>query len=261
MSAANDAPAATRDVRRRRGSAAAEIPTVVGYTLRACLPARRLIGLGLLVVAALLFGLIGRALPNDVPFGFGDVANAGLFALVLPLAGLVVGDAVLGAEIRRGTFHFTWLTPVPRWRIAVGRWIGGTIVLVVTIAPAFFLAGVIAGTVRGGLAAAAGGALGASAYVAVLMAIGATFRRAAAVSLAVVFLGERLLGTALAGIAQWSPQWEAAAVFTKWTGKLANHADIPVGTGAVIRLLIITAIGLGLTTWRLRKLKLAGGSD
>jgi ABC-type transport system involved in multi-copper enzyme maturation permease subunit len=234
---------------------------LVTYTWRACLPFRRLVGLGLLVVAALLFGLIGASLPGRPPNAFADVANHGLFGLVLPLAGLVVGDAVMGAEVRKGTFHFTWLSPVPRWKIAVGRWIGGTAVLAVTMGPAFALAGVIAGTSRGGLAAAAGAVLGCSAYVAVLMAVGATFRRAAAVSLALVFLGERLLGTVLSGIAQWSPQWEGAGVFTGWSDHVPSRDGIPTGSGAVLRLVVITAIGLGLTTWRLRKLKLAGPGD
>ncbi|MEY2478061.1 MAG: type transport system permease protein [Actinomycetota bacterium] len=234
---------------------------IVEYTLRACLPLRRLIGLGLLMVAALLFGLVGRAVEDSPAGAFATVANSGLFGLVLPLAGLVVGDAVLGAEVRKGTFHFTWLSPVARWRITVGRWIAGTGVIAVTIAPAFLVAGLIAGTRQGGWAAAAGGALGGSAYVAVLMAVGATFRRAAAVSLALVFLGERLLGTVLSGVAQWSPQWEGAAVFTAWSDGVSSRDGIPTGAGAVIRLVLITALGLALTTWRLRKLKLAGPGD
>lgn len=204
---------------------------------------------------------VRRRRGRSVPAPLLIPAVVGVVFLVLPLAGLVVGDAVLGAEVRKGTFHFTWLSPVSRWRIAVGRWIGGTAVLVATIAPAFLLAGVISGTPRGGLAAAAGGALGGAAYVAVLMAVGATFRRAAAVSLALVFLGERLLGTVLTGVAQWSPQWEGAAVFTRWAGNVAPRTGIPAGWGAVIRLVLITAIGLGLATWRLRKLKLAGPGD
>lgn len=234
---------------------------LVTYTWRACLPPRRLVGLGLLVVASLLFGLIGSAVRDDPANAFAHVGSGGLFGLVLPLAGLVVGDAVMGAEVRKGTFHFTWLSPTARWKIAVARWFAGTVVLAVTIAPAFFLAGVIAGTARGGAAAAAGAVLGGSAYVAVLMAVGATFRRAAAVSLALVFLGERLLGTVLSGVAQWSPQWEAGAVFTGWSDRVSSRGGIPSGGGAVVRLLLITAIGLAVTSWRLDKLKLAGPDD
>ena len=75
-----------------------------------------------------------------------DPRPGGLFTLVLPLASLVVGDAVLGAEVRKGTFHFTWLSPVPRWQIAVGRWLGGWSLVALTVAPAFALAAVIAGS-------------------------------------------------------------------------------------------------------------------
>jgi ABC-type transport system involved in multi-copper enzyme maturation permease subunit len=237
------------------------VTALVLYTWRACLPLRRLVGLGLLIAASLLFGLIGSVVDDAPHAAFATVANGGLFGLVLPLAGLVVGDAVMGSEVRKGTFHFTWLSPVPRWQIALGRWLGGTAVLAAALAPAFLLAGLIAGTVRGGWAAAAGAVLGGSAYIALLMAVGATFRRAAAVSLALVFLGERLLGTVLSGIAQWSPQWVGAAVFTGYSFDVPDRSGVPSGTGGVVRLVVITAIGLGLTTWRLRKLKLAGPGD
>ena len=97
--------------------------------------------------------------------------------------------------------------------------------------------------------------------MAVLMAVGATFRRAAAVSLALVFLGERLLGTVLSGVAQWSPQWVGAAVFTGYSFDVPDREGVPSGGWGVVRLVLITLIGLGLSTWRLRKLKLAGPDD
>ena len=58
----------------------------------------------------------------------------------------IIGDSVLGAEVRAGTFHFTWLSPTPTWQIVLGRWVGGSFVALVTIAPAAALAAVIAGT-------------------------------------------------------------------------------------------------------------------
>ena len=68
-----------------------------------------------------------------------------IFGLVMPIAALVIGDAVLGAEVRAGTFHFTWLSPAPTWQIVLGRWLGGSLVALVTIAPAAALAAVVAG--------------------------------------------------------------------------------------------------------------------
>ena len=95
---------------------------------------------------ALLFGLLAHAV-DDTPTerAFANVAAEGIFALVMPIAALVIGDAVLGAEVRAGTFHFTWLSPAPTWQIVLGRWLGGSIVALVTIAPACALAAVVAG--------------------------------------------------------------------------------------------------------------------
>jgi ABC-type transport system involved in multi-copper enzyme maturation permease subunit len=228
--------------------------------LQACLPVRRLIGIGLLCAAAVLLGLAARPLQELPDDAFALIAKGGLFSLVLPLAGLLVGDAVLGAEVRRGTFHFTWLSPVPVSRIAMARWIGGSLVLIATIAPAFALAAFVAGAPDSAVPAAAGAALGSVAYVAVLEAIGAAFRRAAVISLALVFLLERLLGTALDGIAQWSPQWVGLSAYTGWAPDVSSRSGVPSGGGAAVRLLLITVVGLALATWRLRKITLASGS-
>ena len=56
--------------------------------------------------------------------GFSNVAAEGIFGLMVPIAALVIGDAVLGAELHAGTFHFTWRSPGPTWELVVGRWSG-----------------------------------------------------------------------------------------------------------------------------------------
>ena len=237
---------------------------VVGYTLRACLPTKRRLGLAALCAAALLFGLLGRTtLFYDAYRSFARPAAFGLFGLVLPLAALVVGDAVLGAEVRKATFHFTWLSPTSLVTIAVGRWLAGWLMLTATIAPAFAIAALIAGAPAVAAPAALAAVAGAAAYVAVLQAIGASFRRAAIVSLAAMFIVERLLGGVLSGIAQWSPMWQAQQVFAGLARGSEDYVrdGMPHGWWAVVRLAVITAIGLGLTVWRLREIKLSGGDD
>ncbi|MBV8690596.1 MAG: hypothetical protein JOZ37_06765 [Actinobacteria bacterium] len=267
---------------------------VFGYTLRACLPAKRRLGLGVLCLAALGFGLLSHTISGDRNHAFMQVASAALFPLVLPLAGLVVGDAVLGAEVRAGTFHFTWLSPVSTTAIAIGRWAAGTLLLTVTLGPSFFLAALLANSPRSAGAAALGAITGGAAYVALFLCIGVLVRRAAIVSLAVVFLGERLLGGVLTGIAQLSPMWEARAVLTglgpapkalaavlpppsflppggpqgPFSGppvtvriESFHRAGIPDGWGAVIRLAIITIVVLVVAVRRLRRIKLAGATD
>ena len=97
---------------RRRGRFEPRLMAVcAGYALRACFPTKRRIGLVLPAAGALLFALLARVIPDPAPVALAQVADGGLFGVVLPVGCLVIGDAVLGAEVRSGTLHFTWLSP------------------------------------------------------------------------------------------------------------------------------------------------------
>ncbi len=247
----------TRPSRRRPALLA-----VVLYTLR-LLPGRRWIGVLVPAAASVLFGVIAAGAGDVAEEEFAQVAATALFGLVLPVTSLVVGDAVLGAEVRSGSFAFTWLSPVPTWMIAVGRWIGGTVVAAGCLGAAFALAAVVAGAPESAGTVALAGAAGAAAYVAVFLAIGCITRRAAVWSLAFVFLVERLLGAALSGIAQLSPSWEARATFVGLSGAPEDlvRDGIPHGEEALVRLALITVVALALATARLRHLHLTGAAD
>jgi len=236
---------------------------IVVYTLRSCIGPKRWLGCLLPCAGALLFGLLAHTMPEGAGEAFARVAADGIFALVVPIASLVIGDAVLGAEVRSGVFHFTWLTPAPLWQIVVGRWLGGSIVALVTIVPACALAAVAAGDSTAAGAAALASFAGAVAYIAVFVAIGCVARRAAVWSLAFVFLVERLLGTALTGIAQWSPTWESRAAFIDFVDGPSSlvRDGIPAGWAAIVRLGLITLIALAIACWRLSHMRMSGASD
>ncbi len=253
---------ATVTSRRPRSQFAA----ILIYTLQSCLPPRRWAAVLMPCAGALLFGLLARAVDNfpTADRAFANVAAEGIFALVMPIAALVIGDAVLGAEVRSGTFHFTWLTPVPIWRIVLGRWVGGSFVALVTIAPAAALAAVIAGAAGTAGAAYVAAAVGSVTYVALFIAIGCITRRTAVWSLAVVFLVERLLGAALTGIAQLSPTWESRAIFVGYLDDPPSRLireGIPQGGGAVVRLIIVTVVALAVANWRMGHMRLSGAAD
>jgi hypothetical protein len=243
--------------------ATAPMPAMVRYTLRTALPGKRWAGILLPCAAALLFGLLTRSLSGTTADDFAEVASIALFGLVLPVTCLVVGDAVLGAELRSGSFAFTWMSPVPPWQIALSRWAGGTIVAAGCLGVSFALAAVIAGASSAVAPVAVAGAAGAVAYVAVFLAIGCMARRAAVWSLAFVFIGERLLGAALSGIAQLSPGWVARAAFVDLAdGPSRLFRDgVPHGSAALVRLALITAVALAVASSRLKHLKLTGSAD
>ncbi len=237
--------------------------SLVAYTLRACLPNKRWIAILIPSAASLLFGFLASTVEDTAVSAFASTASNALFGLVMPVTCLVIGDAVLGAEVRSGAFTFTWMAPVPAWQIAVGRWLGGSIPAAGCLAVAFAAAAVVAGAPESVVPVAVAAIFGAQAYVAVFIAIGCITKRAAVWSLAFVFLVERLLGAALAGVAQLSPSWEARAAFIGLADAREDFIrdGIPHGTAALIRLSLIAAVALVLASRRLKTLKLTGSAD
>jgi hypothetical protein len=238
---------------------------VVGYTLRACLPAKRWWGVLLPCLGAVLFGWLATVANESTQRAFAFVAEQGLFGLVLPLTCLVIGDAVLGADVRAGTFAFTWLSPVRFPTIVIGRWLGGWMVALVTLVPALVIATLIAGVPEGAGAMVIAAASGSAAYIGLFVMLGVMARRSAVWALAVVFLGERLLGEALSGIAQISPMWETQQVYAGLVDDEAGwrllRDGTPNGWGAVVRLAIILVVTLAIASWRLAHLKPTAGDE
>jgi len=240
------------------------VAIVARYALAACFPRRRRLGLLLPALGAVLFGLLARIVDPQVTadVALAGVAGAGLFGVILPIACLIIGDAVLGAEVRSGTLHFTWLAPVGFATITFGRWLAGFAVALATVAVPFALAAVVAGSPASAPSLALAAATGAAAYVGLFVMLGALTRRAVVWSLGVVLLGERLLGTALSGVAQWSPGWEARAVFARLGPGASELArtGLPEGWWGVARLGLLTAVSLAAAAWSLGHLRLSGPS-
>jgi hypothetical protein len=98
----------------------------------------------------------------------------------------------------------------------------------------------------------------------VFITIACLTRRTAVWSLAFVFLVERLLGSALTGIAQLSPTWESRAIFLGFLDDVPRgvvRTGIPSGGAAVVRMALVTIILLGVSIWRMGRMRMAGASD
>ena len=182
----------------------------------------------------------------------------------MPIAALVIGDSVLGAEVRRARSTSRGCRRRPRGRSCS---VGGSAARSSRSSrsrrrprsrrssPA---------RPRAPVAAFVAAAVGSAAYVAVFIAIASLTRRTAVWSLAFVFLVERLLGAALTGVAQLSPTWESRAIFlgSSTTCRAASCAHgIPQGGAAIVRLGIVTIVALLVAIWRMNHMRLAGASD
>jgi len=233
------------------------------YALRLCVPPKRAVLLALPCVGALLFGLLAHTVDDPTPVGRFTSIIGPLFGLILPLACLVVGDAVLGAEVRAGTFGLTWLSPVPFSTIVLARWSAGWVVAAAALTPALALSAIIAGVPEAVGVLALATVAGTAAYLALFVFIGATFRRAAWWSLAIVLLGERLLGRVLVGIAQLSPQWLATMVYAGLGphGYQVERSGMPTGGAAVGRLALLTVVFVVLAVRMIRRSRPTGGGE
>jgi len=257
---ASPTPAAAASAGRPRSRFVA----ILLYTFRSCFPPKRWAALLLPCIGALLFALLAYAIDSSAERGFANVAADGIFGLILPIAALVIGDSVLGAEVRAGTFQFTWLSPAPTWQIVLGRWSGGSLVALMTVVPACALAAVVADTPSSAGPAFLAAAMASVSYIAIFIAIGCLTRRTAVWSLAFVFFVERLLGSALTGVAQLSPMWESRAIFVAYVHDPPHRLvrdGIPQGGGGVVRLLIVTIVMLAVSTWRMHHMRLSGATD
>lgn len=242
----------------------ATLPAIVSFAVRTTLPPRRLLAVVAAGLGAVAFGLLSRVIDESPAEAFGQIATEGILSLVVPVAALIIGDAVLGADLRSGTFHFTWLSPVATWQIALGRWIAGSLVAIVVLVPAVAVAAVVAGASDAATPLAVATACEAATYVAMFIAVGCLVQRTAVWSLVIVFLGGRLLGAALDGVGALSPQWLARQAFV---AEFLGHLDdqlregVPIGGAAVVRLAVISAVMLAIASWRMRHLRISGASD
>jgi ABC-2 type transport system permease protein len=185
------------------------------------------------------------------------VINGLGFTVVLPVVALIVGTAVLGAEIDDGTIVHVLAKPLPRWRIVLPKLAVAAAVTAVTVAIPMYVTGVLAEGVRLGLAVVAASVVGAVAYSALFVALSLVTRRPVLLGLVYVLIWEGLLGNLISGTRVLSIQ-QYAVTLTDWIAA-TPLLDGSVGrVTAVVMSVIVTAAFTWLAVERLRSFSVAG---
>ncbi|MEU5787808.1 ABC transporter permease [Micromonospora purpureochromogenes] len=231
--------------------------TVSWITARGLFGRRRF--LILLPLPLLLLGLamLCRSLGVE-PGDWGPPVLVGLgLAVVLPVVALIVGTGVLGAEIDDGTVVHILTKPLPRWQIVLPKLAVATVVSATTVAVPLFVAGVLADSVRLGLALAAASALGALAYSALFLALSLLTRRPVLLGLVYVLIWEGLLGNFVGGTKVLSIQQWVVAMADRMapTDLLSTTVSLPVA--AVLTAVVAVGFTI-LAIDRLRSFSMAG---
>ncbi|MEU3453238.1 ABC transporter permease [Micromonospora sp. NPDC006766] len=231
--------------------------TVTWITARGLFGRRRFLLLLPLPALLLALAIVSRALGVH-PSQWGPPVLVGLgLAVVLPVVALIVGTGVLGAEIDDGTVVHILTKPLPRWQIVLPKLAVATGVSAATVAVPLYVAGVLADSVRLGLALAAASALGALAYSALFLALSLLTRRPVLLGLVYVLIWEGLLGRFVDGTKVLSIQQWVIALADRIapTELLGTTVSVPV---AVVMAALVAVGSTVLAIDRLRSFSVAG---
>ncbi|WP_410811891.1 ABC transporter permease [Micromonospora sp. 067-2] len=231
--------------------------TVTWITARGLFGRRRFLLLLPLPLVLLGLAVLCRSLGVD-PGQWGPPVLVGLgLAVVLPVVALIIGTGVLGAEIDDGTVVHILTKPLPRWQIVLPKLAVAAGVTAATVAVPLYVAGVLASSVRLGLALAVAATLGALAYSALFLALSLVTRRPVLLGLVYVLIWEGLLGNFVSGTKVLSIQQYVIALADRIapTGLLETSVSVPVAS-------VMTAlVSVGFTVLaidRLRSFSVAG---
>lgn len=231
--------------------------TITWITARGLFGRRRFLLLLPLPLVLLGLAVLCRSLGVD-PGEWGPPVLVGLgLAVVLPVVALIIGTGVLGAEIDDGTVVHILTKPLPRWQIVLPKLAVAAGVTAATVAVPLYVAGVLADSVRLGLALAFAAALGALAYSALFLALSLVTRRPVLLGLVYVLIWEGLLGNFVSGTKVLSIQQYVIALADRLapTGLLETTVSVPVAS-------VMTAlVSVGFTVLaidRLRSFSVAG---
>ncbi|MEV4658344.1 ABC transporter permease [Micromonospora sp. NPDC049301] len=231
--------------------------TITWITARGLFGRRRFLLLLPLPLVLLGLAVLCRSLGVD-PGEWGPPVLVGLgLAVVLPVVALIIGTGVLGAEIDDGTVVHILTKPLPRWQIVLPKLAVAAGVSAATVALPLYVAGVLAESVRLGLALAAAATLGALAYSALFLALSLVTRRPVLLGLVYVLIWEGLLGNFVSGTKVLSIQQYVIALADRLapTGLLETTVSVPVAS-------VMTAlVSVGFTVLaidRLRSFSVAG---
>jgi ABC-2 type transport system permease protein len=232
--------------------------TIAWITARALLGRKRILLLLPLPILVIGLTLIAHALRPDRADRWAQPIIDGLgFGVMVPVIALIIGTAVLGAEIEDGTIVHILAKPLRRHEIILAKLAVSVGIIGTVSAVPMFVAGTVADSVRFGFALAVASFVAALGYGAIFLVMSLLTRRPVLIGLVYVLLWEGLLGNLLDSTRQLSIHQYAVTVAAKIAPSylLRTHVGLPV---AIIMTAVFLVAGTVLAIDRLRSFTLTG---
>jgi len=240
---------------------------IVRATTRSLLGRRRTLLVVLFLAVPLLLALLARAVPGteareEIAIGLLDNL---VVRVVLPLVSLLIGTAVLGAEVDDGTIDFLLVNPVPRWEIIAAKLLVAEVVTLGLLVPVTALSGAILVAGLPGVDAdiaigfTVGVAVGAIVYVALFVAMSVVTSRALVLGLGYVLIWEGFLASLFAGTRNLSVR-----EYTLSIAQAVSGVDITAGQAiapavAVVMSVVVFVGAVAVAIRRLGSFSVTGG--
>ncbi|MBO0867365.1 MAG: ABC transporter permease [Micromonosporaceae bacterium] len=233
--------------------------TVARITARALLGRRRFLLLVPLPILVIGLTILAKAVAPDSAdqWGLAIINGLGIHVL-LPIVALIVGTAVLGAEIDDGTIVHILAKPLHRREIILAKLAVAVAVTVVVSAVPMFIAGAVAVSPRYGLGLVVGCVIGSLAYCSFFVLLSLLTRRPVLLGLLYVLLWESLLTNLLSSTRVLSVAHYSIAVAESVGGSphlLTTRVSVPL---ALVMTGVFTLVGTLLAIDRLRSFTLTG---
>ena len=234
---------------------------ITAVTLRGLLGRRRTVLMVLLVGLPVLVAGLLRLAGSDV--NVDRILDPMIVRTILPLVALVFGTAALGSELEDGTAVYLIVKPIPRWRIIGAKMLvaaGLTVALVMpaTVATGILVAGFGPGSMATTFAYALAASAGGAAYACAFVALSAFTGRALIIGLAYTLIWEGILAGLLEGTRFLSIRQAtlgiAAGLDEPPFG--ATPLELPLSV-AIIAVVIVGSFVLG--SLRLARFEIRGG--
>lgn len=231
--------------------------TVSWLTARGLFGRRRFLLLLPLPLLLVVLAVLARSAGVD-PERWGEPVLAGLgLSVVLPVIALICGTGVLGSEIDDGTVVHILTKPLPRWQIVLPKLAVAVGVTTLAAALPLLVAGVLADSVRLGLALVAASAFGALAYSALFLASSLVTRRPVLLGLVYVLIWENLMGGLLSGTRVLSIQQYVVVIADRLAPTTLLEGTVSVSLAVILGVLITVGF-TALAVRRLGVLSVAG---
>jgi ABC-2 type transport system permease protein len=184
-----------------------------------------------------------------------------VIGVLMPIIALVFGTSAFGGEVDDGTLIYLMVKPVPRWTLALSKYVVALAASIIITVPSFFIVWALtpgAVPIQVPIGYSVGAMVGCALYCAIFVTLGISSRRALAFGLLYIIAFENVLSRNIAGAKSLSVREFSLAVCKATVGHTVPFTVPTVSMATVWTMgTIFLVVALGMAFTRLHRYEVA----